>query len=91
MIKTYSFLNQWYIIQTKLFKELKEIIEKQVPKYRCNLTFKSKAFDIVNLDISDIAIVVYNFSSSIRSSLFNYKQFLFHLNNDEFHKDPNYI
>ena len=33
----------------KLFKEPKEIIKKSIPKYRPNLTFKSKAFDFVNL------------------------------------------
>ena len=27
------------IIETKLFKEPKEIIKKSIPKYRCNLTF----------------------------------------------------
>ena len=37
------------IIETKLFKESKEIIKKSIPKYRCNLTFKSKAFDFINL------------------------------------------
>ena len=38
-----------HIIETKLFKEPKEIIKKSIPKYRCNLTFKSKAFDFINL------------------------------------------
>ena len=37
------------IIATKLFKEPKETIKKSVPKYRCNLTFKSKAFDFTNI------------------------------------------
>ena len=37
------------IIETKLFKEPKEIIKKSIPKYRRNLTFKSKAFDFINL------------------------------------------
>ena len=37
------------IIETKLFKEPKEIIKKSIPKYRCKLTFKSKAFDFINL------------------------------------------
>ena len=32
------------VIDTKLFKEPKEITKKSIPKYRCNLTFKSKAF-----------------------------------------------
>ena len=36
------------IIETKLFKEPKEIIEKSIPKYRCNLSFKSKVFDFIN-------------------------------------------
>ena len=27
------------IIETKLFKDPKEIIKKFIPKYRCNLTF----------------------------------------------------
>ena len=36
-------------IETKSFKEPKEIIKKSIPKYRRNLTFKSKAFDSVNL------------------------------------------
>ena len=44
MIKVQFFYNQWYlmaldIIETKLFKEPKEIIKKSIPKYRCNLTF----------------------------------------------------
>ena len=38
-----------YIIETKLFKELKEFIKKSISKHRCNLTFKSKAFDFINL------------------------------------------
>ena len=38
-----------YIIETKLFKESKEFIKKSISKYRCNLTFKSKAFDFINL------------------------------------------
>ena len=47
------FYNQWYltvldIIETKLFKGPKEIIKKSIPKCRCNLTFKSKAFDFIN-------------------------------------------
>ena len=38
------FYNQWRvmaldIIETKLFKDPKEIIKKFIPKYRCNLTF----------------------------------------------------
>ena len=46
--------NQWYlialdIIETKLFKEPKEIIKKSISKYRCNLLFKSKAFDFTNI------------------------------------------
>ena len=36
------------IIETKLYKEPKEIIKKYIPKYRCNLTFKSKAFGFIN-------------------------------------------
>ena len=87
------------IIQTKLFKEPKEIIKKYIPKYRCNLTFKSKAFDFINLpkilrskevcdnllssfDIFDIPMVLYHLNSSIRLTLFNYKQLLLHLNID---------
>ena len=54
MIKIQFFYNQWYlmaldIIETKLFKEPKEIIKKSIPKYRCNLTFKCKAFEFINL------------------------------------------
>ena len=37
------------IINTKLFKVPKKIIKKSIPKYRCNLIFKSKAFDFINL------------------------------------------
>ena len=37
------------IIETKLFKELKETTKKYNPLYRCNLTFKSKAFEFINL------------------------------------------
>ena len=107
------FRNQWYLmgldfIETKLFKESKEIIKKSIPKFRCNLSFKSKAFDFINLpkilmskevcdnlpsnfNISDIPMVVYNLNPSIRSTLFNYKQFVLHLNTDEFLKDPNSI
>ena len=113
MIKIQFFYNHWYlmaldIIETKLFKEPKEIIKKSIPKYRRNLTFKSKAFDFINLpkilrskevcdnlpsnfNISDIPIVVYNLNPSVRSTLFNYKQFVLHLNTDEFLKDPNSI
>ena len=96
------------IIETKLFKEPKEIIRKSIPKYRYNLTFKSKAFDFINspkilrwkevcdnftsnLDVSDMLMVVYNLNASIRSTLFNYKQFILHVNIDEFVKDPNSI
>ena len=96
------------IIETKLFKEPKGIIKKSIPKYRCNLTFKSKAFDYINLPkilrskemcdnlpsnfgISHIPMVVYDLNPSVRSTLFNYKQFVLHLNIDEFLKDPNSI
>ena len=96
------------IIETKLFKEPKEIIKKSIPKYRCNLTSKSKAFDFINIpkilrskevrdnlpsnfNISDIPMVVYNLNPSIRSTLLSYKQFVLHLNIDEFLKDPNSI
>ena len=37
------------IIETKSFKEPREIIQKSIPKYRCKLTFKSKVFDFINL------------------------------------------
>ena len=37
------------IIEIKLFKKPKEIIKKSIPKYRCSLTFKSKAFEFINL------------------------------------------
>ena len=37
------------IIETKLFKEPNKIINKSIPKYRCNLTFESKAFHFINL------------------------------------------
>ena len=48
------FYNQWYlmtldVIETKLFKEPKEVIKKSIPKYRFNLAFKGKAFDFINL------------------------------------------
>ena len=42
-----------------------------------------------NFDISDIPMVVYNLNPSVKSILCNYKQFLLHLNIDEFLKDPN--
>ena len=35
------------IIETKLFKEPKEIIKKSIPKYRCNLTLKNKALTLL--------------------------------------------
>ena len=93
------------ITETKLFNE---IIKKSFPKYRCNLTFTSKAFDFIDLPktlrskevcdnppsnfyISDIPMVVYNLNPSIRSILLSYKQFVLHLNIDEFLKDPNSI
>ena len=44
-----------------------------------------------NFDISDIPMVVYYLNPSIRSTLVNYKQFVLHLNIDEFLKDPNSI
>ena len=44
-----------------------------------------------NFGISDIPMVVFNFNPSIRSTLFHYKQFVLHLNIDEFFKDPNSI
>ena len=51
---SHFFYNQWYlmgldIINTKLFKVPKKIIKKSIPKYRCNLIFKSKAFGFINL------------------------------------------
>ena len=93
------------IIETKLFIQPKKIFKKPIPKYRCNITFKSRAFDFINLpkilrskevcdnlpsnfDVSDMPIVV---NPSIRSTLFNYKQFVLHLNVDEFVKDANSI
>ena len=44
--------NQWYlmaldIIKTKLFKETKKTIKKSIPKYRNDLSFKSKAFNFL--------------------------------------------
>ena len=44
-----------------------------------------------DFDISDIPMVVYNLNPSVRSTFFNYKQFVLHLNIDEFLKDPNSI
>ena len=44
-----------------------------------------------NFDVSDIPMVVYNLNPSIRSTFFNYKQFVLYLNVDEFLKDPNSI
>ena len=37
------------IIETKLFEEKKEIIKKSIPKHRCNLIFKSKTLELINL------------------------------------------
>ena len=96
------------ITETNLFNEPKESIKKSIPKYRCNLTFKSKAFEFINLpkifrlkevcdnllsnfDISETSMVVYNLNSSIRLILFNYKQFVLHLNIYVFLVDPNSI
>ena len=55
------------IIEIKLFKEPKKSITKSIPKYRCNSTFRSKAFDFMdlpkilnplsNFEISDILMV----------------------------------
>ena len=39
-----SYIMALDIIDTKLFKEPKEITKKSIPKYRCSLTFKIKAF-----------------------------------------------
>ena len=79
------------IIETKLFREPKEIIKKSITKYRCNLIFKSKAFGFINLPkILRLKEVCENLPS-IRSTLFNYKQFVLHLNTDELLKDPNSI
>ena len=39
----------------------------------------------------NIPMVVYNLNPPIRSTMFNYKQFVLHLNTDEFLKDPNSI
>ena len=44
-----------------------------------------------NFGISDIPMVVYNLNPSIRLTLLSYKQFVLHLNIDEFLKDPNSI
>ena len=44
-----------------------------------------------NFDISNIPMVVYNLNPFIKSTLFNYKQFVLHLNIDEFPKDPNSV
>ena len=113
MNKIQFFYNQRYLIalditETKLFKEAKEVTKKCIPKYKCILTFKSKAFEFINLPktlrskqvcknlpsyfrISDIPMVVYNLYPSIKLTLFNYKQFVLHLNIDEFLEDPNSI
>ena len=47
--KTKGHLMVLDMIKTKLVKEPIEIIKKSIPKYRCNLTFKSKAFNFINL------------------------------------------
>ena len=39
----------YLINETKSFKEPKENINKSIPKCRCNLTLKSKAFYFINL------------------------------------------
>ena len=44
-----------------------------------------------NFGISDIPMVVYNLNPSIKLTLLSYKQFVLHLNIDEFLKDPNSI
>ena len=54
MINIQFFYDQWYLMalditETKSFKEPKEIIKKSIAKYRCNLTFKRKAFDFIDL------------------------------------------
>ena len=41
-----------------------------------------------NFDISDFPMVVYTLSPSIRSTIFNYKQFVLHLNIEELLKHP---
>ena len=48
------------ILETKLFKEPKEIIKKSIPKYRKNLTFRSNTFDFINLPKSLISKRVYD-------------------------------
>ena len=94
------------IIETKLFQGHKEINKKSIPKYRCNLTFKIKAFDFINFhQILRSKEMCDNFPSNFdisdipmvlynlnsRSTLFNYKQFTLDLNVAEFLKDPNSI
>ena len=37
------------IIETNFFKEPQELIKKSIPKYRCNLTSKIKAFESISL------------------------------------------
>ena len=44
-----------------------------------------------NCNISDILMVVSNLNPSIKSTLFNYRQFVRHLNTDKFLEDPNSI
>ena len=44
-----------------------------------------------NFDIFHIPMALYHLSSSIRLTLFNYKQLLLHLNIDKFLKGPNSI
>ena len=57
------------IADTKCVKKPKDFIEKSIPKYKCNLTFKSKVFDFINLPKILKSQVVYkslpsNFDSS---------------------------
>ena len=47
--------------------------------------------DLPSNFVFDIPAVVYNLSSSIRSTLFNCKQIVLHLIIDEFPKDPTLI
>ena len=92
--------------ETKLFKEPEEILKRSKYKCNLtfksstfdfiNLPKILRSKEVCdnfpsNFDIFDIPVVVYNLDPSTRSTLFNYKHFVLHLNIDEFLKDHNSI
>ena len=57
------------IIEAKLFKEPEQSIKLSIPKYRCNLIFKTATFNLINVPkISTSKFMFYNLLFSFKSS-----------------------